>query len=220
MSAFDLNLDTFEFKSSGIKQGNPKAQKLRIEFRDYIRSRGNISLCITDHDKNIGPTGLDLLTKSISHPRLKSGSHEVFFDEGLFSSAMAGHNVANEKNVPHSCTIHFEQDSKLVPGIQLADMAAHTCAMMLLDTLGKPKKLVDWPDSGYGHDVDIDLSFELWAYFRGSFLSIQTHKANVEFDPTIVDVAAHGLHIDPRVNADLADAAYRRFGEMYVGCAH
>lgn len=220
MSAFELDPDKFEFKSSGIKQGNPLAQKLRSEFRDYIRSRGKISLCITDHDKNIGPTGLDLLTKSISHQWLKSGNHEVFFDEGLFTSTVAGHEIANAKNVPLSCTIHFEQDSKQVPGIQLADLAAHTCAMMLLDTLGKPKKFVDWPDSGYDDDVDIDLSFELWAYLRSSFLSIQTHKANVNFDPSIVDVAAHGLHIDPRINADLAAAAHRRFGEMYIGCAH
>ncbi|MDO6588944.1 hypothetical protein DS901_13835 [Loktanella sp. D2R18] len=124
------------------------------------------------------------------------------------------------KSVPLNCSIHFEQDSKQVLGIQLADLAAHTCAMMLLDTLGKPKKLVDWPDSGYGDDVDVDLPFELWAYFRNSFLSIQTHEDNADFDPAIVDVAEHGLHIDPRVNEVLAEAALRRFGEMYLGCAH
>jgi len=91
---------------------------------------------------------------------------------------------------------------------------------MLLDTIGKPKKYVDWPDSGYDNDIEIDLAFELWAYLREAFLSIQSPTSSVDFDPTVVDVETYGLHIDPNVDARISSAARSRFGTMYVGCAH
>jgi hypothetical protein len=91
---------------------------------------------------------------------------------------------------------------------------------MLLDAIGKPKKFVDWPDSGYDNDIEIDLAFELWAYFREAFFSIQSPTSSVDFDSTVVDVEAYGLHIGPNVDAGIASTSRSRFGTMYVGCAH
>ena len=218
--ALGFDPDTFEFKSSKIMKGNAGAQKLRVAFRDYVRSKGKIALCITNLDKRIGPAGLDLLANATSHPLLQSDDHVVFFDEGLFSSSGAARNLARNKGVPLRCTLHFEQKSQKIAGIQLADLIAHMCATLLLDAIGKPKKFVDWPDSGYDNDIEIDLAFELWAYLRGSFLSIQSPSSSVDFDPTVVDIEAYGLHIDPNVDAGIASAARRRFGTMYIGCAH
>lgn len=219
-NALGFDPDTFEFKSSSIMKGNADVQNLRVAFRDYVRSRGQIALCITDLDKRIGPAGLDLLGKAILHPWLQSDDHVVFFDEGLFSSSAAARDLARDKGVPSRCNLHFEQNSQKIAGIQLADLVAHMCATMLLDELGKAKKYVDWPDSGYDKDVKIELAFELWAYLRQSFLSTQSSSSSIGFDPAIVEVETYGLHIDPNVDAGTASIARRRFGTMYLGCAH
>lgn len=58
------------------------------------------------------------------------------------------------------CTLHFEQDSLKVSGIQLADLAAHYCATMLLETLGLVKKVVR-DDEDPGSEYSLGSSYGL-----------------------------------------------------------
>lgn len=215
-----FDLSTYEYKSSTTMRDNPGLQRLRDALRSFVRSKCLIAVCVVDGDKQIGPASLELLKKAILHPNLRDQRHQVFFDEGLFSSEGKGKANAKEISGLDDCTIHFEQDSQSISGIQVADLVAHTCGTMLLDALGKINKIVDVANSGYDDDVEIDLGFEMWAGIRYAFLSVGSGADIDDEDFAVVLVEPHGLYIDPSASPEVAVAARKRFGSMYLGCVH
>ena len=217
---FGFDLSTYEYKSSSKMYDNPSLQRLRGALRGFVRSKCQIAVCVVDGDKQIGPASLELLKKAVLHPTLRNQLHQVFFDEGLFSSEAKAKSIAAEIGGFDECTIHFEQDSQLVPGIQVADLIAHTCGTMLLDGLGKINKIVNVPNSGYDDDVEIDLGFEMWAGIRYAFLSVGNGADIDDEDFAVVLVEPHGLYIDPSASPEVTEAARKRFGSMYLGCIH
>ncbi|MFK5980486.1 MAG: DUF3800 domain-containing protein [Rhizobiaceae bacterium] len=208
----------FEFKSSNQMQDNSSLQELRSRLREFIRHKCRVAVCIVTGDKNIGPASLRLLENAITHDSLQGQQHEVFFDEGLFSPKSAGNKLAAELECFEQCQFHFEQDSKTVAGIQVADLAAHTSGIMLLDALGHINKKVRIQDSGY--DNEIELGFEMWAGIRHAFLHANKTHPKDDFDHAIVEVEPYGLRVDESVEQAVANAARKRFGEMYIGCIH
>jgi len=217
-SGFDLS--TYEYKSSTRMLDNPKLQRLRNALKGFERSKCQIAVCVVDGDKNIGPASLELLKKATMHPKLRGQHHQVFLDEGLFSSEQAALKHAKDIGGLDGCTIRFEQDSRRVSGIQVADLIAHTCGTMLLDALGKINKIVDVPNSGYDDDVEINLGFEMWADMRYAFLSIGNGADIDDDDFAIVLVEPHGLYVDSSASPEVTEAAHSRFGSMYLGCIH
>ena len=215
-----FDLSTYEYKSSTIMRDNPKLQSLRDALKGFVRSKCQIAVCVVDGDKNIGPASLELLKKATLHPHLRAQRHHAFFDEGLFSSKGAAIKVAKEIGGLDECIIHFEQDSCCVPGIQVADLVAHTCGTMLLDALGKIKKTVDVPNSGYDDDLKIGLGFEMWAGIRYAFLSVGNGAGIDDENFAVVLVEPHGLYIDPSASPEVTVAARNRFGSIYLGCIH
>ncbi|MCH2065915.1 MAG: hypothetical protein MK208_01670 [Shimia sp.] len=215
-----FDLATYEYKSSTTMRDNPDLQRLRDALRNFVRSKCQIAVCVVDGDKQIGPASLQLLKKAILHPQLRGQRHQVFFDEGLFSSESKGKRVASDVSGLDDCTIRFEQDSLLVSGIQLADLIAHTCGTMLLDELGKLNKIVNVPNSGYDDDLEIDLGFEMWAGIRYAFLSVANGADIDDEDFAVVQVEPHGLYIDPSASCEVAAAALKKFGSIYLGCIH
>lgn len=211
---------TYEYKSSTTMRDNPGLQRLRDELRRFVRSKCQIAVCVVDGDKQIGPASLELLKKAILHPKLRDQHHQVFFDEGLFSSEGKAKRIAAEITGFDDCTIHFEQDSQRVSGIQVADLIAHTCGTMLLDALGKINKIVNVSNSGYDDDVEIDLGVEMWAGIRYAFLSVGNGADIDDVDFAVVLVEPHGLYIDPSSSLEVTVAARKRFGSMYLGCIH
>lgn len=210
----------YEFKSSSPMKGKPKQQVVRNELRSFIQRNCEIAICVVDGDKRLGPAGVKLLEKMLQHDLLKGQKHQFFFDEGLFSSQDLADEHLTQIKANEFCEVHFEQDSKSIVGIQIADLVAHTCGTMLLDALGKPMKLVKVDNSGYDDDVDIDLGFELWAGVRYAFLSTQKQRIEDDFDLAVVDVSTYGLLVDESVSNHGEKAARKRFGEMYLGCIH
>jgi len=211
---------TYEYKSSTTMRDNLDLQRLRDALRGFVSSKCLIAICVVGEDKQIGPASLELLKKAISHPKLRQQRHQVFFDEGLFSSKDKAKKVATEVGGLEDCTIHFEQDSQRVSGIQVADLIAHTCGTMLLDALGKINKIVNVPNSGYDDDIEIDLGFEMWAGIRYAFLSVGNGADIDDEDFAVVSVEPHGLYIDPSASHEVTIAAHKRFGSMYLGCIH
>lgn len=210
----------YEFKSSARMKGNPQLQRLRNVLKWFIRSRCKVAVCIVDGDEYIGPASLQLLQKALTHKNLKGGVHQVYFDEGLFPSRKMAERNSSEIDGLDKCCFHFEQDSQTVAGIQVADLAAHTCGIMLLDALGHVDKKVQIKNSGYPEDVEIDLGFELWASLRYEFLSENKTEFSDEFDDAFVAVEPYGLFIHDSVGKAIAKAARERFSEMYLGCIH
>lgn len=216
-SGFDPS--SFEFKSSSSMHDNPRLRDLRLKLRAFIHHKCRVAVSVVTGDKKIGPTSLRLLKSALSHHSLHGQTHEVFFDEGLFSSRQAGEKQAAKLGSLEKCQFHFEQDSKSIAGIQVADLVAHTCGIMLLDALGYINKKVRVRGSGYD-DVDIELGFEMWAGMRYAFLRVNKAYPKDDLDLATVEVEPFGLFIDESVEQVVADAARERFGEMYLGCIH
>ncbi|WP_320179504.1 hypothetical protein [Roseovarius pacificus] len=121
-SGFDPN--TFEFKSSARMKDDINLQKLRSALKTYIGTRCKIAVCVVDGDKRLGPGALKLLNSALAHPYLAGHQHQVFFGEGLFPSTEAAENLVQDTEKFKSCEFHFEQDSRRVLGIQLADIVS------------------------------------------------------------------------------------------------
>jgi hypothetical protein len=121
------------------------------------------------------------------------------------------------------CILHFEQDSKVIAGIQLADLAAHTCSIMMKDSLGLVTKMVKvGENSGYNPEMMIELGFLMFASIRYCFLG----KAR-PYDDTRpqtewaqIDLSNYGLVVGADLRDDIRKGALDRFSSIYLGCIH
>ncbi len=213
---------SFEFKSSTKMKGDSNLQSLRRALKFFITRKCSIAVCVVNGDKNLGAAGLELLQCALTHPQLNSIQHEVFFDEGLFPSVRAAEALVDNGKGLDPCIFHFEQDSRDILGIQLADIVAHTCGTMLLDSLGHISKMivVDEPNDSVYHGMEVELGFEMWAGIRYAFLRQNKPNSKDDFELATVDVFPWGLFIGDSVDEQIASAAKDRFDEMYLGCIH
>jgi len=216
---------TFEFKSSATMKDDNDLQTLRNSLKSFITRNCKMALCVVDSAddvRKLGPASLALLRNALKHPRLAGRQHEVFFDEGLFKQKSAAEAIVAGDAELVGCNFHFEQDSKEIMGIQLADIMAHTCSIMLLEALGDitKKVIVNAPGDSVYDGLEVELGFEMWAGIRYAFLSQNKPNPKDDFDLANVDVYPWGLFIDEGVNERVSHAAMNRFGENYLGCIH
>jgi hypothetical protein len=214
-----------EFKSGAYMDNNPGQVAARSLLKSIVHDHCRIGVVVAPHEPRhlIGYEALRGLNKILSTASFRSTSHEVFFDRGIFASAGAGKRDAETACNVWPCKFNFEQDSRRVFGLQVADLIAHTCATMLLARLGVVKKTVKAGlNSGYDPDSDMPLEFELWAGFRSNFFAtgpppVDTWKSQLDFK---IDVESKGLHISNSCDESIKNAALSRFASMYVGCIH
>jgi len=170
----------------------------------------------------LGTEAICRFKKILSTNRFESTQHQAFFDEGIFATAAIGKS-ATETLGDISLARFFEQDSRQVLGLQVSDLVAHICAVMLLAELGLVKKTVKaGENSGYDPDSDMELEFELWAGVRYNFFAAappppDQWKSQLDFQ---VDVEWRGLHVAATCDPEVRRAALARFGSMYLGCIH
>ena len=134
-----------EFRSGSRLDRHPEQVRSCYELRGVFRSlcRVGVIVAAVSAPGELGLEALMGLEKIISANRLSSDSHDVFFDEGTFLSEQAGHRTVSQLPTLRSSRFFFEQDSVEVPGLQVADLLAHSCAMMLLAELGLINKTVN-----------------------------------------------------------------------------
>ena len=214
-----------EVKSGARMDNNPDQAKARSLLKSVINSHCRIGLVVAPHHPRqlLGQEAIIGLDKILSTSGIQAAMHEVFFDQGIFDSVCAGETVAQRSSGCKNCNFHFEQDSRKVMGLQVADLIAHMCATMLLAELGLiAKKVKAGENSGYDPDSDVELEFELWATLRWKFFALgpppyDSWKSQLDFQ---VDVGASGLHISELCDSRIREAAVNRFGKMYLGCIH
>ncbi|HEY2232618.1 MAG TPA: hypothetical protein VGK01_04000 [Candidatus Angelobacter sp.] len=214
-----------EFKSSSRMDRCQAQARVRDELKSVIQKHCRLGVVVTPANprRSLGYEAVNGLEKIVSCNTFDTAKHEVFFDQGIFDHAASGQRTFKREPWNESCTFHFEQDSIQVLGLQVADLAAHICAIMLLSALGKHTKKVKAGDnSGYDPDMDIELDFELWACVRYNFFAaapppVAAWKSELDY---AVDVASRGLHIAHACSPELRRAAQSRFGNMYLGCIH
>lgn len=213
-----------EFKSGARMNRSPQQVCVRNHLRSVVHDHCRIGIVVAPHSPRhlLGSEALCGLQKILSTNRFKSRRHQAFFDQGIFATAAIGKRAA-ETLGGTVLTCFFEQDSRQVLGLQVADLVAHTCAVMLLAELGLVKKTVKaGENSGYNPDSDMELEFELWAGVRYNFFATappppDQWESQLDFQ---VDVESRGLHVAATCDPEVRRAALARFGSMYLGCIH
>lgn len=214
-----------EFKSGSRMDRQPLQAEARKSLRRLLYDRCRIGIVIAPFRSRsaLGDEALLGLKKILLRNRFQSASHEVFFDQGIFANRIASEVAASRAFEGQNCSFHFEQNSVMVMGLQVADLIAHTCATMMLAQLGLVKKRVKvCENSGYDPNSETELEFELWAGLRRNFFAaapppVDSWKSQLDFQ---VDVESRGLHIADSCDSKIRGAALNRFGRMYLGCIH
>lgn len=213
-----LDANTKEFKSSTLKAGNPTSQLQRDVLRGILQaSRLGLVVCPSFDRGCLGEHAIGLVSQLLDTGVLENGSHELHLDEGITLP-----NTSKQAIRGRGVSVNTGQDSRIVTGIQVADHAAYTLGVMLLEEAGIiSKSILAGANSGYEPDLEIELGFELWADLRYTFFGEDKlpGDSSESFDPHRI-VEGFGLCVAPSCDNDLADLARRRFGSIYLGCIH
>lgn len=210
-----------EFKSSSRMIESKKQRKLRDLLKKLLKNVkiGLVVIPSTERE-NLGIEALRGLKKICYANSLTKKHLEVYFDEGIVLKDWQ--KSVRELSLEKFCKFNFNQDSRKVGGIQLADLVAHTLSIMLLETLGLiNKKVKAGQNSGYDPDLDIELGFELWSCVRYNFFTQDQIDLNAgSTEGFTLDTASYAVHIAPSCSNVLNQAVKKRFGSTYIGCIH
>src|SRR5262249_17847582 len=201
-----------EFKSGARMDRNSAQVSARALLKGVATRFCRIGIAIAPEAdrRSFGDEALRCLDKILTTNELDSVPHDVYFDEGLFPNSSYGQSSANRICRNQNCKFHFEQNSIVVKGLQVADLIAHTCATMLLSELGLMRKMVRvGENSGYDPNLEVGLEFELWSGIRYHFFAadpppIDSWKSQSDFQ---ADVESNGLHIADSCDEKLRKAA-------------
>ena len=211
-----------EFKSNANMSSNSVARMLRDGVGRLMGSTQVAVVVVPRADREkLGLLALGALTQLIRANGLSSEPHSVFIDQGIKVSSQELE-ITSRRDVV--LNVHQNQDSKLIPGIQVADLAAHHAGGMLMEQMGLVTKMVKaGANSGYDADLEIELGFELWAGLRYDFFKEpKTFNGDEEdmIEVATYNVEGFGLFIAESCDTGLRNAALSRFGSCYLGCIH
>ena len=216
-----LDSDSFEYKSSSFKLGDSHGQQQRGIMRGLLHSsRLALTVCPNADRQRLGTHCLSLVSQLLETGLLSAGQHNLYIDQNIVIPARERDSLASR-----GVSVHPNQDSRVVAGLQVADHAAHALGGMLLEEMGLVRKMVVAGEgSGYDPDLEIELGFELWASLRYALLG---RNEKVEGLSPLGDLAnayfrieGYGLYIAPSCEHQLATHVRKRFGINYLGCIH
>jgi hypothetical protein len=213
---------TYEFKSSANFSKQPDNAKVREAFKGILLNC-KLGIVIIPREKRelLGVECIKALHAFIDKNLDPQENIELFFDQGLFQSKKEANDQVDLLGLKN-CHFNIEQDSKVVKGIQLADLAAHTASICLKNQMGLiNKKVKAGPNSGYDEDLEIELGFEMWANLRYTFFNEGEKEA--QDDPikdATLKVEPYGLYVSQYCNQELSSKAKEAFAEVYLGCIH
>ncbi|QSE96508.1 DUF3800 domain-containing protein [Fulvivirga lutea] len=210
-----LDPNEIEFKSR-LANSNPELKIVREKLRRLF-SKVKVFIVVSNNIPKEFAEATELGLKQLLEYNKEEieDNVEIFLDEGIFRKE---HRFEGVKQ-----TINIEQDSMKIKGIQLADLVASVSSTMLKEQLGLiNKKVKAGPKSGYDPEMEIEIGFELWAGLRFRFFGYpppNPDKWESQLDFVSV-VGKKGLFISDNCDPKIKQAAYDRFGEMYLGCIH
>jgi hypothetical protein len=212
-----------EYKSSAPKGANEQSRRLRAELSGLLHQYGQtrIAIAITPREER-DTAGADMLTL-LAHLKASSvlgvAPVTVHLDDGLMNHV--GRSWLRE-NPDCGLVISPESDSRKVLELQLADLVAHTAAIVLKSELGStPKMIAPGPANGYHPDERFPIGFEMWASLRYNLAGrlSMTHAELDEMGGRPI-VPAYGLYVNPRCDPRIHEVAHRKLGSVYLGCIH
>ena len=217
-----LDSGTDEFKSGARMDKYPEQIELRRHLKRLISETKIGVLVSASNEGDFKKSASQALIQIIKNNEFENESElEVFFDQGIFKGDKDPDYLKMKDSL--SCKINIEQDSKQIRGIQLADLVAHTCSIMLKESLGLiTKKTKAGENSGYDPDMEIEIGFEMWTEIRYNFFSTPPPHPDewVSQKDCVADVGKKGLYISEKCSELVKEKSLEKFGEMYLGCIH
>lgn len=210
---FDPEKD--EYKSSVYKNGNRRLQLLEEDIENIFGSTHAISFIIVGYDwrDTLDVEILNALQKEAKKKRFVPKNLQVFVDQGILKNRSK---IKGNYGSLNSGQIHWEQDSKRVRGIQLADFAADRVSKIFIQELSSQKKLKLGSRYGYNPPVEAELGWIFRTSLRWNFFSIPPHSKRLSEEGTHLWDGVYLSHLDPR----LKKAASKAFRYIYLGCVH
>lgn len=210
-----------EYKSSARMDGRPELRLLRSDLLRVVLNSGcRLALIISDRSERnaIAQQLVPLLEAMIERGRFEGAPLDVFLDQGLAPSS------ANDawlvSPVLKESRLYREQDSRVVRGLQLADMCAHNASAILLSDLGLLKKMVRAGEgTPFDPDEMLELEYTLWSSLRYCLASEEPAYPGEDRRPTdFTEFDAFGLFVSDACRGDVKRTALNRFATVYMGC--
>ncbi|SFP95650.1 DUF3800 domain-containing protein [Hymenobacter arizonensis] len=212
----------FEHKSGASYSKDPNKIKVREGLKQLLIHQCKLGVVVipSDQREKLGFECIKAIKTFIVHNNLKD-PNDIYFDQGHFMSRQKAQDAIDAQNFTDSSFI-LEQDSRVIKGIQLADLAAHVASMHFKSTLHLITKMVkSGENSGYEPDSDMELGFEMWATLRYTFFNKGTSEhAGDHTRDSMVKVEPYGLYVSELCSIELQGKARQAFADVYLGCIH
>lgn len=208
-----------EFKSSAPMEGDSRRQALRDSLLGCLRGT-QLGLVVTPtfSRPRLGNEVLAGLEKIRRANLLDSRHHTIYLDQGI--RIRDREKALSQFENRGKSRVRLEQDSRVVGGLQLADLASHILALLLRAKLGWPDKRVPAPPH-YDFDSDgkLYLSDELQMIIRHRFFTMD--EVDLSIDPAqgfMLKTGEYATHIASMCDDNLRNACNDCFGSTFVGC--
>lgn len=213
-----------EYKSSKRKKNEPIYQDLRSRLFDILQgSKIAVSILPATNRCLLGKFQLQTLERIISANDLQRDFYSVYIDQGIkFNDDDI---MIFKKNTKNHISLMFNQDSKYIKGIQLADLASHSTSAMLKEFMQEPKIIRTLDEDG--QLIEMALSFKFFKLLRHNFfcnylsLSKEEFELALDIDPIeamSVTVKDYGLFISDQCSEEVKNAALTCLSKLYMGC--
>lgn len=163
---------------------------------------------------------------------------DIYFDEGFFPRTERAQQIAAEARDFDAMRFHFEQDSRAVLGLQLADAVAHTVGQVLRQELSPARKEIRLGEGdGYPEGTPADLAFVLLKglrqtlFHRPAVPEGKEHLVDLRTEPKIIrddedpvtsgerpDLLGWGVFVASSLAADLQRVIEDTFRQIFLGC--
>lgn len=215
LSGLDPNKD--EHKSGIRIFGNEKRILLRDSLYEIFRANTRFGLVFISikERRELLKYGICLIEKIIEKNNLLEDKYSIFFDEGIKNNTKLN-DIKNKK-----LELNLNQDSKIIRGIQIADLISHTCSIMIKEELGLiNKSLKAGENSGYEAETLIEIGFFMWSKIRYNFFQSQDGIDDDKAFDGYTNVKDYGLILSDKISEKIMYAIENRFSSNYLGCIH
>lgn len=231
-----------EYKSGQRMDGDANRQSLRASLMDIAGRDVRVAVVFTSSSDRhrLGDELLCYLALACRRNGIKTTELEAFFDEGIFESVDQGRRSDASVRGLDDARLNFEQDSRAVQGIQVADAVAHTVGQILKQDLsGRAKTLQLGEAEGYQEGTPADLGWIFLMNLRHTLFhrtviyKSQRHSFDPPTEPQVIpdqdDLVDHALHpelfgwgvfVAPMVPESVQRVVEERFARIWLGCIH
>ncbi|MBA3017473.1 MAG: DUF3800 domain-containing protein [Proteobacteria bacterium] len=230
-----------EFKSSHRMDDNPTMRTVRQRILALAGEKTRVSVFIGPYDRRtIGKHSLQALQSTLIRNGVPPYHLNVYFDQDIFPSVREATRLHKIFHFLRSARIYPKEDSRLNPGIQVADCIAHSFGQIVKEELTGKRKMIDigGPDTGYSKGTEASLGWHLLMTLRHSLMTrpmvYNGERYSIAPDPLILDPVADdpvnygqnpillgwGVQVAPEAGANLRLCVERALGKIWLGCIH